>query len=156
MRAEGRDPLACPAVAMACQQAVSVEDAGNQIVGGNEHQLAHRGDGLGSGAVALTPAPLRQAKLCMRTADPVDQQNDLGGCVVEIGNHLGRSTVVLGASGAEVAVILGESELASETATVKPLRRPGAQRQVPWTQLEEVVAHIQLGSEESDGAGTLA
>ena len=32
MRAEGRDPLACPAVAMACQQAVSVEDAGNQIV----------------------------------------------------------------------------------------------------------------------------
>ncbi|MBW7656463.1 histidine--tRNA ligase [Hydrogenophilus thermoluteolus] len=60
------------------------------------------------------------------------------------------------ASGAEVAVILGESELASETATVKPLRRPGAQRQVPWTQLEEVVAHIQLGSEESDGVGTLA
>ncbi|WP_217125751.1 histidine--tRNA ligase [Hydrogenophilus thiooxidans] len=60
------------------------------------------------------------------------------------------------ASGAEVAVILGESELASETATVKPLRRPGAQRQVPWAQLEEVVAQIQLGSEESDGAGTLA
>lgn len=88
MRAEGRDPLTCPAVAMACQQAVLVEDAGNQIVRGNEHQLAHRGDGLGSGAVALTPAPLRQAKLCMRTADPVDQQNDLGGCVVEIGNHL--------------------------------------------------------------------
>ena len=73
---------------MAGQQTVSVEDAGNQIVGGNEHQLAHCGDDLGSGAVALPPAPLRQAKLCMRTANPVDQQDDLGGCVVEIGNHL--------------------------------------------------------------------
>jgi histidyl-tRNA synthetase len=60
------------------------------------------------------------------------------------------------ASGAEVAVILGEEELAQQTATVKPLRRPGAQRQVAWAQLEEVVAQLQLGTETDDGADPLA
>lgn len=60
------------------------------------------------------------------------------------------------ASGAEVAVILGEEELAHQTATVKPLRRPGAQRQVAWAQLEEVVAQLQLGTETDDGADPLA
>nr|BAL55398.1 histidyl-tRNA synthetase [uncultured beta proteobacterium] len=103
--------------------------------------LVHQGEGSASAAFRLAEA-LRSSGFSV---------------VVHAGGGSFKSQMKRAdASGAEVAVILGESELASETATVKPLRRPGAQRQVPWAQLEEVVAQIQLGSEESDGAGTLA
>ena len=88
MRPERGDPLSGPSVAMAGQQTVSVEDAGNQIIGGDENELTDGRDDLGGGAVALASTPLRQAKLGMHAADPVDQQNDLGGFVVDIGDHL--------------------------------------------------------------------
>src|SRR5690606_5540893 len=87
MRAQGGDALTCPPIAMAGQQAVSIEDAGNQVIGGDEREVANRGYDLGSGAVALSSAPLGQTKLGMYAADPVGQQNDLGGLIIEIGNN---------------------------------------------------------------------
>lgn len=62
---------------MASQQAVSVEDASNHIVGGDEDELTHRRDNFGCGAVALASTPLGQAQLGMNAADPVDQKDDL-------------------------------------------------------------------------------
>ena len=72
---------------MAGQQAVSIEDAGNQVIGGNEREVAHSGDDLGGGAVALSSSPLRQPKLGVCAADPMGQQSDLGRLVIDIGNH---------------------------------------------------------------------
>jgi hypothetical protein len=36
----------------------------------------------------LTAAALWQANLAVHAADPVNDENDLGGCVVDIGHHL--------------------------------------------------------------------
>jgi histidyl-tRNA synthetase len=44
------------------------------------------------------------------------------------------------ASGAAVAVILGEDEVAAQTAGIKPLRVPGEQRTVPWTDVPAALA----------------
>ena len=44
MRPERGDPLTCPAIAVAGQQAVPVEDAGNQIIIGDENQLPDGGE----------------------------------------------------------------------------------------------------------------
>src|SRR5258707_960569 len=56
MRPERGDPLPCPAIAVAGHQAVTVEDAGNQIIIGDENQLADGGEHVGGDAVALASA----------------------------------------------------------------------------------------------------
>ncbi|MGA7308862.1 MAG: hypothetical protein WBX05_07925 [Pseudolabrys sp.] len=78
--------LAGPSVAIAGLQAIAVEDAGDQVVIGDEHELAHGGDHIGGSAVPLTAAALGQAHLAVHAADPVNDENDLG--VVDIGHHL--------------------------------------------------------------------
>src|SRR4029077_20921463 len=60
MRPERSDALACTAVAVARHQSVAIEDAGNQIIIGDEHLLANSRDDIGRGAVALPAASLRQ------------------------------------------------------------------------------------------------
>lgn len=51
------DPLPCPAIAMPGHQAVAVENAGNQVVAGDQRQLPDGRDDLCGGAVVLsTPA----------------------------------------------------------------------------------------------------
>jgi hypothetical protein len=75
-------------VAIAGLQAIAIEDAGYQVVVGDEHELVHGGDHIGGCAVPLTPAALGQANLAVHAADPVNDENDLGGCVVDIGHHL--------------------------------------------------------------------
>ena len=87
MRPVCGDPLPGPAIAMAGHQAVAVENAGDQIIAGDEHQLPDGRDDVGGGAVALAATPLRQAQFGMHAADPVDQQDDLGGFIVDIGDH---------------------------------------------------------------------
>ena len=47
MRAQRGDALTGPAVAMACHQSVSVQDAGDEGVIGDQHQLSHRGNHVG-------------------------------------------------------------------------------------------------------------
>jgi hypothetical protein len=45
-----------------------------------------RMDDIGGSAVALSAAPLRQAKFGMGATNPMDQQDDLGGFIVDIGD----------------------------------------------------------------------
>ena len=88
VRAQGGDALARPAIAVARHEPVAVEDAGDEIVTGDQHQLAHGSDDIGRGAVALAAPALGQAQLAVGAADPVDDENDLGGLVVDIGHDL--------------------------------------------------------------------
>ncbi|WP_292176116.1 hypothetical protein [Mesorhizobium sp.] len=88
MRPVRGDPLACPSIAVAGHQSIAVEDAGNQIIIGDEHQLADGRDDIAGRAVALSTAPLRQAQFSMDAANPMDQENDLAGFVIDIGDHL--------------------------------------------------------------------
>ncbi|WP_292615585.1 hypothetical protein [Mesorhizobium sp.] len=71
------DPFVCPAIAVAGHQPIAVEDTGNQIITGDEHQLADGRDDIAGRAVALSTAPLRQAQFSMDAANPMDQENDL-------------------------------------------------------------------------------
>ena len=75
-------------MAIAGLQAIAVKDAGYQVVVGDEYELAHGGDHIGGCAVPLTPSALGQANLAVHAADPVNDENDLGRCVVDIGHHL--------------------------------------------------------------------
>src|SRR3981081_4531204 len=77
IRPERADPLPCPAFAVAGHQAVPVEDAGNQIIIGDENQLADGGEHVGGDAVALSAAAPRHAGVAMNAADPMGQENDL-------------------------------------------------------------------------------
>ncbi|MGY8669127.1 hypothetical protein Q3C01_43170 [Bradyrhizobium sp. UFLA05-109] len=52
-----------PAIAVACLGAVAVEQAGNQIVASDQHQLAHSFDDIGGGAITLPAPALGQAYL---------------------------------------------------------------------------------------------
>ena len=47
MRAQRSDALTCPAIAIACHQSVSVQDTGDDIVVGDQHQLSYRGNHIG-------------------------------------------------------------------------------------------------------------
>lgn len=88
VRPERGDPLPRPAIAVAGQQTVSVEDAGNQTIIGDEDQLPDSGEDVGRGAVALPAATLRQAQFGMDAANPMDLENDLGRFIIDIGDHL--------------------------------------------------------------------
>ena len=59
MRPERGDPLPCPAIAVAGHQAIPVEDAGNQIIIGDENQLADGGEDVGGDPVARSAATPR-------------------------------------------------------------------------------------------------
>src|SRR2546421_583335 len=78
--------LTGPAIAVACLEAVAVEEAGNQIVAGDQHQLTHGLENISRSAVALPASTLGQAQLAMGAAHPVDDENDLGRRVVDIGH----------------------------------------------------------------------
>src|SRR5258708_38995956 len=77
MRPERADPLPCPAIAVAGHQAVPVEDAGNQIIIGDENQLADGGEHVGGDAVALSAATPLKAQYGMNAAHPMVQENEL-------------------------------------------------------------------------------
>ena len=47
MRAQRGDALTRPAIAVACHQSVPVQDAGDEIVIGNQHQLSNCGNHIG-------------------------------------------------------------------------------------------------------------
>ena len=82
------DAFARPSVAVACLKAVAVEKASDQVIASNEHQLTHCFDDIGGGTVALPAAALGQAHLAMGAARPVNNKDDLGGRVVDIGHDL--------------------------------------------------------------------
>ena len=47
MRAQRGDAFTRPAIAIACHQSVPVQDAGDEIVIGNQHQLSNCGNHIG-------------------------------------------------------------------------------------------------------------
>lgn len=55
-------------------------------------------------------------------------------------------------SGATVAVVIGDDEVAAEEATFKLLREGGEQRRVPAAQLGEILAALLYNVEEEDGS----
>src|SRR5690349_8257085 len=65
MRAQRGDSLAGPAIAISGLEAVAVQDAGDQIVTGNQRKLTHGCDDVGGGAVALSASAFGQADLAM-------------------------------------------------------------------------------------------
>lgn len=61
MRPVRRNSFPGPAIAMPRHQTVAVENAGDQVVAGDQHQLPNGRDNVGGSAVALSATPLRQA-----------------------------------------------------------------------------------------------
>ena len=88
MRAQRRNPLTGPAIAIARDQSVPVQDAGDEIIIGYQHQLPHGSNHIGCCAVTLPAPTFWQAYLAMNAADPMDEQNDLGRLRIDVGDHL--------------------------------------------------------------------
>jgi len=88
MRSQRSNALACPAIAVACDETIAVQDAGDEIVIGDRCQLADSDDDVGGGAVALPASSPGQAYLAVHTADPVGDENDLCGFQIDVGDDL--------------------------------------------------------------------
>src|SRR5260370_38705119 len=88
MRSQRSNTLACPAIAVACDETIAVQDAGDEIVIGERCQLVHSDEDVGGGAVALPASSPGQAHFAVSTADPVDDENDLFGFRIDVPNHL--------------------------------------------------------------------
>jgi len=88
VRSKRRHSLPGPSVPVAGFEAVAIEDTRNDVILGNQRKLADRLDDVGRCAVALSATAPRQAVLGMHTAHPVDDDDDLGGRVVEISDRL--------------------------------------------------------------------
>ena len=107
MGAQRGDTLARPAIAIAGHQPVPVQDAGDEIVVGDQHQLAYGGNHIGRGAGALPAPPPGQAYLGVDPANPMDEQNDLGcsrGCSCSAGYD-----AALPSSGGSIYARIGDS-----------------------------------------------
>jgi hypothetical protein len=72
---------------MTGDEAIPVQNAGDEIVIANQHQVTHGGNDVGGGAVALPPPSPGQAHLAVHAADPVDDENNLGRFRIDIGNY---------------------------------------------------------------------
>src|SRR3712207_6852897 len=88
VRPQRRHALAGPAVPMAGPQPVPVQQARDEVVARVENELADGSDDVGRGAVALAPPAPRQPQFRVDAAHPVDQQHDLAGRFVEVGDDL--------------------------------------------------------------------
>ena len=88
VRAHRGDALAGPSIAVACLEAVVVKESGYQIVAGDQHQPTHSFDDVNARTVALSASTLGQAHLAVDAAYPVDDENDLGSRIVDIGHDL--------------------------------------------------------------------
>jgi len=77
MRAQRGDAVTCPTVAMTRDEAIPLENASDDIIIGDQHELANSGNHIGCGAVVLTAAASGQTHLAMDATDPVDHESDL-------------------------------------------------------------------------------
>jgi hypothetical protein len=73
---------------VASDETIPVQDAGDEIVIGNQREAAHGGEDVGGGAVALVAPSPGQAHLAVHAATPVNDENNLGGVGIEIGDDL--------------------------------------------------------------------
>jgi hypothetical protein len=88
VRAHRRHAFAGPPIAVARLKTIAVEQAGDQIVACDQHQLTHRFDDVGGRTVALSTPALGQAHLAVGAADPVNDEDDLGRHIIDIGHDL--------------------------------------------------------------------
>ena len=88
LRAERGHLLADPSIAVACLNAVAIEQTRYDIVLGDKGKLVNRLNDVDWRAVALPATASRQTVFGMHPAHPVDRDNDLAGRIVEIGNGL--------------------------------------------------------------------
>jgi hypothetical protein len=68
-------------------QTIAIEDAGDEIVAGDQDESSDRGDDIGRRPVALSTTPSWQPQLGVGAAHPMDQEHDLGRVDIEIGDH---------------------------------------------------------------------
>jgi hypothetical protein len=88
VRSQRGDALAAPTIAVTGFETVAIENASDQIVVGDQCQLAYGRDDISWSAVALSaPAP-GQADLTVNAARPVDDDGDLRSRGVDIGHDL--------------------------------------------------------------------
>ncbi len=57
--------------------AIPVHDAGNDVILGNQHELANGANHIGCGVIALTAAASGQTHLAMDAANPMDRIREL-------------------------------------------------------------------------------
>lgn len=82
------DALSRPAVLVSRAQSIPIENAGDEVIVGDEYELANGIEDVGGGGVALAAAATREPKFGMDASRPVDEQDDLCGVIVDIGHHL--------------------------------------------------------------------
>ena len=88
MRAQRRDPFTGPTVSIAGNKPVSIQEAGDDVVTQNEDELPDRVDDVGRRAVALTAPTTGQTYLAVKATDPMNNEDDLGGLIIDIGDDL--------------------------------------------------------------------
>src|SRR4030095_4580845 len=81
-------PLTGPTVAVTGAQVVAIEQTRDQIIAADTHELPYCFNDLLRRAIALSPAPSRQAELGVDAAHPVDNENDLSDLRIRVGDHL--------------------------------------------------------------------
>ena len=83
--------LARPAIAVTGEQAVPVENAGDQIIVRDEDQLSDGGNDVLRGAVALAAPPPPQTKFGVSAAGPMNQEHGRRRVGVDIGYDLANN-----------------------------------------------------------------
>ena len=73
---------------MPCDEAVSVEDARDEVIVSEQYEVSDRCDHVGRGAVALTAPASGQTHLAVDTASPMDHEHDLSRLRIDVGHHL--------------------------------------------------------------------
>ena len=88
MRAHRGDPFTGPAVSVARDEPVSVQESSDDIVAQNEDELPDRVDDVGRRAVPLTAPTTGETYLAVKAADPMNNEDDFGGLIIDIGDDL--------------------------------------------------------------------
>src|SRR5215471_21005669 len=68
-------------------QLVAIENAGDQFIIGDRDKLSNGGDDILRCAVALPTSTSGQAQLRVDPTHPVEEQDDLAGLGVDVGDH---------------------------------------------------------------------
>jgi hypothetical protein len=71
-----------------CYKIVPVQDAGDEVVVSDQHQVTNCSDHISRSAVALTAATSGQTHLTVDTARPMDDEHYLRRLRIDIGHHL--------------------------------------------------------------------
>ena len=88
MRSQRSNALTRPAIAISGRQLVPIENAYDEVVIRNEHQLSYGIDDVRRGGIALASSAPWQSQFGVNAAHPMDEENDLGGFSINVSNDL--------------------------------------------------------------------